>query len=91
MLCDKDWTYREIAEALMLDEETVSHHVHEYQECRKLKPENGGSQSKLNTEQARELIAHVEIITYVKAEHICAYVQGTYGVIHTPRNDGLAA
>jgi transposase len=83
MLCDKGWAYREIAEALMLDEETVSRHVHEYQKCRKLKSENGGSQSKLNAEQTRELITHVETTTYVKAEHICAYVQGRYGVSYT--------
>lgn len=83
MLFYKGWTYLEIAEALMVGEETVSHHVYEYQKCRKLNPENGGSQSKLNVKQTRELITYIETNTYLKAEHICAYVQGAYGVSYT--------
>ena len=45
------WTNREIAEALFLDEETVSTHVDEYFTNKKLKPENGGSQGSLNQQQ----------------------------------------
>lgn len=50
----------EIAEALMLEEGTVSRHVEEYLEQKKLKPENGGSTSKLNEEQSCDLIKHLE-------------------------------
>lgn len=83
LLADKGWTYRAVAEALMLDEETVSQHVQDYQEHQKLKPENGGSQSKLNAAQTQELIAHLETHTYVKAKDICAYVKATYGITYT--------
>ena len=48
LLRDKGWSYQKIAEALMLGKETVSHHVEEYQSMEKLKPENDGSESKLN-------------------------------------------
>lgn len=48
LLKDSGWTNRKIAEALMLDEETVSQHVDDYIERRKLTPENGGSGSKFS-------------------------------------------
>ena len=34
LLSDKGWSYKEIAEALFLDEETVSKHVAEYLKCK---------------------------------------------------------
>jgi transposase len=83
LLRDKGWSYQKIAEALMLDEETVSHHVQEYQEKEKLKPENGGSESKLDAEQTNTLIAHLESMTYVKAEDICAHIKAAYGIQYT--------
>lgn len=55
LLTDKGWSYVRIAEALMLDEETVSRYVQEYRTHYKLKPENGGSFSKLNDGQASDL------------------------------------
>jgi transposase len=83
LLYDKGWTYRAIAEALMLDEETISQHVHDYQESQKLKPENGGSASKLTNEQRQAIIVHLDSETYIKVDDICAYVQATYGVVYT--------
>lgn len=83
LLYDKGWTYQKIAEALMLDPETISQHIEDYQEKNKLKPENGGSTSKLTAEQSKELIEHLEQTTYVKACEICVYVQATYGVFYS--------
>jgi transposase len=83
LLRDKGWTYAQIAEALMLDEETVSKHVEEYLGQEKLKPENGGSTSKLNEEQTQELISHIELHTYSYAKEICIYVKETYGVSYS--------
>jgi DNA-binding NarL/FixJ family response regulator len=48
LLLDQGWTVQKIAEALMIDEDTVNRHLHEYQENGKLKPENGGSKGKLD-------------------------------------------
>ena len=83
LLSDKGWTFREIAHALLLDEETISRHVNEYIEKKKLKLESGGSKSKLNTEQTKELIAHLEAMTYTKIQDICFYVKTKYGIIYT--------
>lgn len=75
LLNDKGWTFKKIAEALMLDEETISGHVHEYQENQKLKPENGGSISKLSAASTTELLSHLEENVYFKVEDICIYVK----------------
>lgn len=42
LLANKGWTYRQIGEALMLDEETVSRHIKEYL-CTQAYPHNGKS------------------------------------------------
>jgi transposase len=83
ILKDKGWTYIEIAEALMLDEETISSHINEYVDSQKLKPENGGSECKLNSDQCAELEKYLEEITYTKVQDICAYVKKQYNVTYT--------
>ncbi len=42
LMHDKGWTYKEIAEALLLSDEAIRIHIHEFNLSRKLKPENGG-------------------------------------------------
>lgn len=83
LLANKGWTYRQIAEALMLDEETVSRHLHEYLKHNKLKPANGGSSPKLNAMQAAELIHHLDNQTYPKVFDICRYVQQAWDISYT--------
>ncbi len=83
LLKDKGWFYKQIAEALMLDEETVSFHVHEYLEKQKLKPENGGSAGKLNTQQMAALSNHLEEHTYATADEICMAIERQYGIKYT--------
>jgi len=83
LLYNDGWTPPKIAKALLIDESTVRRHVEEYEENHKLKPENGGSQSKLDATQTDKLIAHLETTTYVKAHAICEYIQATCGVIYT--------
>ena len=48
LLKDLGWTNRQIAIALMLDEETIAQHVNDYRKSKKLKPENGGSVAKFS-------------------------------------------
>ena len=50
---------------------------------KKLKPENGGSKSHLNPDQTAQLMSHLEANTYLKSEHVCAYVEQTFGVKFT--------
>ena len=83
LLSDKGWSYKSIAEALLLDEETVSRHVKEYLEKRKLSLASKGSETKLNADQTAELLDDLKAITYLKAIDICAYVQSTYGITYT--------
>ena len=48
-----------IAQALRLHQTTVDHHIHEFMNKGKLKPENVGSDSKLSAEQTSILIKHL--------------------------------
>lgn len=77
------WTQVEIAQALRIFPETVHDHLHEYVESKKLKPANGGSNSKLDMAQTTQLIKHLEDITYTKVSSICAHVFKAYNVKYT--------
>lgn len=83
LLSDKGWSFKAIAEALLLDEETVSDHVEAYVKEKKLSIATGGSESKLNKAQSEELIRHIEKTTYLKVSSICAYVKEAYGICYT--------
>ena len=83
LLYDQGWTYQEIAEALLLSDEAIKQHIQDYQSTQKLKPENGGSVSKLNAQQEEQLISHLQIHTYLFAKDIVAYVKATFGVEYT--------
>lgn len=80
LLSDKGWSYNRIAEALLLDSDTVSRHVDEYCKRAKLHIETGGSSGKLNADQRQALILHIEETTYLKVCDICDYVEKRFGV-----------
>jgi DNA-binding NarL/FixJ family response regulator len=50
LMADRGWTYKKIAEALLTDEVTVSHHVKEYQTDNCLRGHSPGHPSKLTEE-----------------------------------------
>ena len=77
------WTNKEIAEALFLDEETVSKHVNEYFANQKLKPENGGSRGNLSSQQIEELDKHLKEKTYETTGQIIKHIEEAYGVTYT--------
>src|ERR1700729_2262224 len=80
LLCSEGWNQVRMSQALRIRPETVHQHLEDYSSLKKLKPENGGSQSHLTAAQTSELIAHLESTTYVKVSDICAYVQRQYQV-----------
>jgi transposase len=82
---DEGWTLERIAKALFINEKTASQHLSDYEESKKLKPENGGSSSLLTTEQTVELVAHLDGKLYGKIKEIRAYVLETYGVSYSIR------
>lgn len=83
LLANKGWSFIRIAEALLLDRETISRHIWEFREEQKLSTKSGGSKGKLTSEQTSDLMAHLEHVTYLKVIDICVYVQKTYGVVYT--------
>ena len=85
LLSDKGWSYRQIAEVLLLDEQTVGRHIDEYRDSKKLTIESGGSESRLNEIQTSLLTAHLERVTYLNVYEICAYVRIAYGVSYTSK------
>lgn len=80
---DEGYNYSEIAKILLLDDETIRRHIEDYRQENKLLPKNGGSEASLTKEEAKELIEHLEAITYLYVKDICQYVKKTYGVSYS--------
>jgi transposase len=82
---DEGWTLERIAKALFINEKTASQHLSDYEESKKLKPENGGSTPRLSAEQTTELVAHLDGKLYATIKEIRAYVLETYKVEYSIR------
>lgn len=83
LLRDKGWSYKQIADALLLSDDAIRNHINDYLETRKLKPENGGSHERLSLEQSLLLQKHLEEHTYLRVKSIVRYVQLTWDVQYT--------
>ena len=83
LLFNEGWTYEEIAHVLLLSDEAIRQHIQEYQASRKLKPESGGSTSKLNEHQTQVLLEHLRNHTYLYTKDIVAYVRTSFNVEYT--------
>lgn len=79
LLYDEGWIYSQIAHVLLLSDEAVRQHVSDYQALHKLKPENGGSESKLDAQQTLKLLEHLQKTTYLYTKDIVLYVEVTFG------------
>src|SRR5665213_834099 len=75
---DDGMTYAQIAALLFLSDEGVRQHLKDYEDSGKLRPANGGSESKLDVAQTIELLAHLDAHLYIKASEICVYAQERY-------------
>ncbi|WP_131775133.1 IS630 family transposase [Legionella anisa] len=73
------WTAPMIAQALRIHESTIIRHLNDYRES-KLKPENGGSESRLDEEMTAELIAHLEQHTYHQVQDIADYIDARWSI-----------
>lgn len=81
VLLGKGWTFNQVAEALLMDEETIRNHLKRYKE-------NGikgllsinykGTESKLSKKELKKLDKHLEQDTYLKVEEIVFYVKKTF-------------
>jgi transposase len=83
LLKNEGWKNKAIAQALRIHEETVRSYIMDWINHEKLAPENGGSYSKLNESQSRELESHLEDTTYTRVMDICAYIEKKYGIRYT--------
>lgn len=69
-----------ISQALRIHETTVARHINDYLQSEKLKPENGGSQSRMPASQTTQLIEHLTEKTYFLTRQIITYVEVEFGV-----------
>lgn len=83
LLADDGWTPQQIAKVLLISDQAVREHIHEYKQSQKLKPQSGGSEEKLAPEQSKRLAAHLEMHTYLYVKDIVAYVETTFKVTYT--------
>ncbi len=85
LLSNDGWSHRAIAKVLLLDEETISRHVNEYKEKKKLSNNSGGANNRLldNNKDTIDLISHLHKNTYLTARDIIKYVEMTYAVSYT--------
>lgn len=75
---DEGYNYSEIARILLLDDETIRRYIEDYRKEKKLNTASGGSDSKLNENETRELTEHLREITYLHVKDICQYVWEAY-------------
>lgn len=83
LLKSEGWTNKKIAQALRIHEETVRTHLFDWESDEKLKPENGGSWSKMTDDESQKLEVHLEENTYTRVIEICAYVEEEFNLSYT--------
>lgn len=83
LLHDKGWSTQQIAEALLISDETVRNHIEDYSTAKKLRPESGGSHEKLSENQSRRLEAHLQEHTYLYVKDIVAYIEVVFRIKYT--------
>ncbi len=75
------------AQALRLHETTVNRHISDDLNHRKLKPENGGSQSYLSETQTQELIAYLTAYLLPTTQAVIRLVEERWDISYTvPRH-----
>jgi len=83
LLRDKGWSYRQIADALLISDDAIRLHIQDYEKLQKLKPKNGGSKEALDRKQSELLQRHIEEHTYLHVKSIVRYVELTFGISYT--------
>ena len=81
LLASEGWSSAMIAQALRLHQTTIDHHISEFLNKGKLKPENGGSDSKLSAEQTAFLISQLSDNLFHHTRDVSAFVTRTWNII----------
>jgi transposase len=93
LLLDKGWSCVEVAEALLLDDETVRDWFKLYEESGVgglTRFEAGGSASQLSQAQEEALVAWISQALPRSTRHVGAYIASQFGVVYESRS-GLVA
>lgn len=86
LLLDKGWTFEEVAEALLVDDDTIRRHLKEFQDSKKLENNKSpGRSSLLTKEQTEEVVEHLKATTYVKASDVCVYIENKYSIVFSKK------
>ncbi|XAG61222.1 IS630 family transposase [bacterium 19MO02SH05] len=80
LLASEGWSNVMISQALRIHETTVARHINDYLQSEKLKPENGGSHSRMSAAQTMQLIEHLAENTYFHTHQIVAYVEAEFSL-----------
>jgi transposase len=86
VLLGKGWTFGQVAEALLVDEETIRQYLISYKE-RGIKGllslKYKGKASKLSDKELKQLEKHLEKETYLKVEEIIFYIKKIFNIKYT--------
>ena len=88
LLLNDGFSYEQIAKILLLDDQTIRRYQNIYvaQGVEGLTQDHyQGSESKLNKEQQRKLMEHLDTTIYLKAQNIAEYVKTTFGIQYTEK------
>jgi len=86
LFLDRGDSYSEVAERLMLDDDTIRNYYHKYKQhglSYLLHDDYKGKSCYLNDKQILELDAHLQSHIYTNSKEIVAYIEKTYGVTYT--------
>ncbi len=88
LLLNKRFSYKEIAEILLVDDTTVRrwYKIFSANGIKTLLKDNySGGTSKLSTDELSGLSLHLDQNIYLTAKGICSYIEKEYGVAFTPK------
>ncbi len=81
LLASEGWSSAMIAQVLCLRQTMIDHHITEFLNKGKLKPENGGSYSKLRAEQTAFFISQLSDNLFHHTRDVIAFVTRTRNII----------
>ncbi len=87
-LLGKDWQVSDVAEALLMDRESVRNHYKRYRKGglkALLSHEAGGSEPALNLEQRHQLTEYLQTHLCLTAKQVAYYVEATWQVTYSER------
>ena len=83
ILLGTGWSYEEVVDALLLDEETIRKYIKNYEDggiSKLLEKNYTGGQFKLSKEQIEKLSLELDSTIYSTTKEICAYVYREFGI-----------